>query len=99
MSILVLSGLAVGGEPPATPKVPVTDAYHGVSVIDPYRWLEDWNDAKVKGWSEAQNSYARAVLDGLPHVDKIRARVTEVMSATTVSYGDLELGRRQGASP
>jgi prolyl oligopeptidase len=86
---------ALGGEPPVTPKKPVTDTYHGVAVTDPYRWLEDWNDKAVQDWSAAQNAYARGVLDALPHVDQIRARVTEVMSAQTVSYGspDFEAGK------
>src|SRR5437899_1456033 len=80
---------ALAGEPPQTPKVPVSDVYHGVTVSDPYRWLEDWSDPKVKAWSEAQNAYARTVLDGLPNVEAIRKRVTEVMSAQTVGYGGL----------
>ncbi|MBS0264189.1 MAG: S9 family peptidase [Planctomycetes bacterium] len=80
--------------PPETPKRPVTDVYHGVEVSDDYRWLEDWNAPEVKTWSDAQNTHARALLDKLPHVDAIRARVTKIMSAKTVSYGGLEY--RQG---
>ncbi len=84
----------IGAMPPETPRVPVTDAYHGVTVEDDYRWLEDWNDPAVKKWSDAQNEYARAFLDHLPNVAAIRARVTEIMSARTVSYSGLEY--RQG---
>jgi protease II len=51
-----------------------------------YRWLEDWTDPEVKAWSAAQNTYARGILDTLPHVDFVRARVTELLSAPTVSY-------------
>jgi prolyl oligopeptidase len=80
--------------PPATQKRPVTDDYHGVAVEDDYRWLEDWNAGEVKEWSDTQNAYARAFLDKLPHVDAIRARVTEIMSAKTVAYSGLE--HRQG---
>lgn len=74
---------------PETKKQPVKDVYHGVEVIDDYRWLEDGNDPNVRKWSDAQNAYARSVLDKLPHVREIRARVTEIMSAKTVSYGSL----------
>lgn len=74
--------------PPETKKVPVTDAYHGVSVMDDYRWLEDWDQPAVQQWSNAQNAYARAYLDHLANVDAIRARVTQIMGAQTVSYFD-----------
>ncbi len=76
--------------PPETPKRPVTDVHHGVSVEDDYRWLEDWNAVEVKTWSDAQNAHARAVLDRLPHVAAIRARVTQIMSAKTIAYSGLE---------
>ena len=43
---------------PSTPKKPVVDTYHGVTVTDDYRWLEDGADPKVKAWSDAQNARA-----------------------------------------
>lgn len=90
----ILSVILVAAMPPETPKMPVSDSYHGVVVQDDYRWLEDWNDAAVKKWSDAQNGHAREFLDRLPNVAAIRARVTEIMSAKTVSYSGLEF--RQG---
>ncbi|HYD01861.1 MAG TPA: prolyl oligopeptidase family serine peptidase [Phycisphaerales bacterium] len=71
---------------PATPKKPVTDVYHGIAVTEDYRWLEDWNDPAVKAWSEAQNAYARRVLDNLPAVDAVRARLTTLLSGASVAY-------------
>src|SRR5262245_30207681 len=82
--------VAAPAQPPESEKRPVTDTYHGVKVVDDYRWLEDWANIKVREWSEAQNAYARGVLDKLPHVEDVRARVTEVMSAQTVSYYGLQ---------
>jgi prolyl oligopeptidase len=76
--------------PPATPKKPVTDTYHGVAVVDPFRWLEDWNDPAVKAWSEAQNTYARAYLDKLPGRDQIRGRLKEILAAKTTTHGNLQ---------
>ena len=52
--------------PPPTPKHPVIETYHGVSVTDNYRWLEDWSNPAVRAWSEVQNTYARRYLDRLP---------------------------------
>ena len=85
---LVTAAVAVGG-PPKTEKVPVTDTFFGVQVSEDYRWLEDADDPKVSQWSDAQNAYARGVLDKLPHVAEIRARVTEILAARTVSYSSL----------
>ena len=62
-SLLSPTGIA---EEPATPRVPVTDTYHGVMVVDDYRWLENGDAPKVKAWSAAQNARARAFLDRLP---------------------------------
>lgn len=77
---------------PATAKRAVVDVYHGVEVRDDYRWLEDWSDAKVKAWSAAQNVHARAYLDKLPHVDAIRARLTELEASAGSQY--MSLARR-----
>ena len=79
------------GAPPVTEKQPVTDTYHGVDVVDDYRWLEDWNDQRVKQWSEMQNKSARDVLDNVPNLAAIRQRVTEIMSAPTVGYSSVAL--------
>jgi prolyl oligopeptidase len=72
--------------PPATAKKPVTDTYHGIEVIDPYRWLENGNDPAVKKWSINQNKYARNYLDHLPTVTALRQRLTELNSAVSPDY-------------
>ncbi|MGE0608295.1 MAG: prolyl oligopeptidase family protein [Pirellulales bacterium] len=72
--------------PPETSRKPVTDQYHGVEVVDDYRWLENGGDPIVRAWSDAQNGHARNYLDHLPHLEEIRQRVTEIMAAPTVSY-------------
>jgi prolyl oligopeptidase len=72
---------------PTTPKRPVTDTYHGVAVTDDYRWLQDWNDKEVRAWSETENTHAREWLDHLPNVPALRARISQIMTAKTTSYG------------
>lgn len=83
--LLVLGGCATFG-PPQTAQIPVTNVYHGLEVVDPYQWLEDWDDDRVQSWSNKQNDYARSVLDNLPYVEELRERVTEILTAETVSY-------------
>ena len=93
--VLCLAVSPLIAAPPVAAVKVVTDTYHGVAVDDPYRWLEDWNDPAVQSWSTAQNTHARSVLDTLPPVAEIRARVTAILSARSVSYGSLrfESGR------
>jgi len=84
----IASGSSLGALP-ATRKEPVVDRYHGVEVVDDYRWLESWDDPAVKTWSEAQNAYARSVLDRLPGVDTIRQQVTAIRKIQVPRYGRL----------
>jgi prolyl oligopeptidase len=84
--LLATAGVAA---PPASPKKPVADTYHGVTVADDYRWLEDWDDKAVKAWSEAQNVHARGVLDKLPAADILRQKLTKIMAAKTTGHSSL----------
>jgi prolyl oligopeptidase len=78
----LLSAAALGRQtttPPVAEKKPVVDQYVGMKITDDYRWLENWEDPAVKAWSDAENAYARTVLDGLPGRDAIRARVRQLI--------------------
>lgn len=65
---------------PATAKGPDVEARHGISVPDPYRWLEAdvRTDAGVADWVTAQNQVTDAYLATLPKRDAIRQRLTEL---------------------
>ena len=82
---IVAAGLA-HGQAPVTDRVPAKSVYHGVEVIDEYQWLENWDDQRVKDWSDAQNAHARAFLDELPGVERIRDRITEIEKSVSVAY-------------
>ena len=75
---------------PVTPKRPVVDEYHGVKVVDDYRWLENWDDPEVKQWSAAENARTREYLDNLPPRPAIRERIRQLVTASSASYNDLE---------
>ena len=86
--LIILSGCATSG-PPQSPQIPVVNEYHGVKVVDPYQWLENWNDSRVRSWSEKQNAYARSVLNHLPDVKELRERITQILTAKSISYSSL----------
>jgi prolyl oligopeptidase len=69
--------------PPSTAIEPVTDVLHGVSITDPYRWLEDQNSPHTRTWIEEQTRYARSYLANLPGRDRIRERVRELLDVET----------------
>jgi len=71
---------------PETAIKPVTDTYHKVEVIDDYRWLENGEDPEVGSWSEAQNKYARWVLDNIPVRDAIAKRLKELYDEASPEY-------------
>jgi len=84
-AVLVAAACGPAG-PRKTLREPVTDTYHGVEVVDDYRWLEDWDDLRVRQWSDEQNRVARAHLEALPGVETIRQRVSGILRAVSVDY-------------
>jgi prolyl oligopeptidase len=61
LSAALATGQLLHGQsgPPPAVKRPVTDLYHGVKVVDDYRWLENWSNPETQAWRDAQNNYAR----------------------------------------
>lgn len=47
---------------PVTKKSSQSDNYHGTTIADPYRWLEDANSAETQAWVTAQNKVTQAYL-------------------------------------
>src|SRR6184192_2043771 len=90
-AIVVTTALDLTAAEPApqTPKKPVSTDYHGVTVEDPYQWLEQDNDPQVKAWSGAQNQRTRHYLDQLPDRAAIEKQLTEWYAKTSPSYSSL----------
>ncbi len=89
---IALAGLALSFAAPAfaqdvpTPKAEVTDTYHGVTVHDPYRWLEDAGSDEVQAWTAAQNAHTRAVLDKIASREAIKTRLTALVRRGSLSF-------------
>ena len=89
LASLVCGASAIAATQPGTPKIPVPDTYHGVRVVDDYRWLENGEDPKVKAWSDSQSARARAYLDRLPGTSALRARIEHLLTARPPSIAGL----------
>jgi prolyl oligopeptidase len=74
---------------PFTEKRPVTDEYHGVKVVDDYRWLDDLTDPKVRSWNDAQNQLTRSVLDKVPARSRLYERLKAIVGENSSSYFNL----------
>ncbi len=82
---LMLAGTAHADDnrPPASPQRAVSDSIGGIAVSDPYRWLEQPDQADVKAWIEAQNKHTEAVLAAMPLGKELTARVQQLAITST----------------
>lgn len=62
----------------------VVDEFHGVSVPDPYRWLEAGDTDEVRAWVSDQNARTRAALDAVPAREVWRDLVEDLMRRPVV---------------
>lgn len=91
MKLLLLTSLtmSIAIAAPLTKKNPVIDAYHGVEVVDDYRWLEEAGSPAVRAWTDAQNKHSRAWLDGRSERAGIAAKLTAMYAKDTPSHTGL----------
>jgi prolyl oligopeptidase len=82
-------GLRNAEAAPETPKKPVSTNYQGVTVQDPYQWLEKDDEPDVKAWSNAQNQQTRQYLDQLSDRATIEKQLTEWYAKTSPNYSSL----------
>ena len=91
---LAHSGFAVAADgaltyPPAA-KIPVAEMFHGITVVDDYRWMESDASSEVKAWVREENALTRKVLDSVAQRKEIARRVGELLGAKTVSRYDIK---------
>ncbi|MCA1586560.1 MAG: prolyl oligopeptidase family serine peptidase [Acidobacteria bacterium] len=79
------------GEPAVSPLLypparlaDVSDDYHGTTVADPYRWLEDADAPETVAWVEAQNTLTARQLETTERA-RIRSRLTELYNYPRLS--------------
>ena len=94
VSVAALAGAATPNTPtnkttsmkyPETRRDDIVDTVHGVSIPDPYRWLEDASKPEVKQWMATEDKAAREALARLPGRDKLLARFKELYYLDSIS--------------
>ena len=75
--------------PAPLPARPVVDTYWGVSVEDPYRFLEDTADPDVQRWMRAQADATTLLLSRIPGRSAYLARLQEIDAAAPAVIGDI----------
>jgi prolyl oligopeptidase len=63
---------------PATRQVEQTDVYHGKTIADPYRWLEDDNAPETAAWVTAENRVTDAYFERIPYRAALKDRLTQL---------------------
>jgi prolyl oligopeptidase len=71
--------------PPPTEAKPVTETVNGVTITDPYRWLEDQNSPATRAWINSQIEYTDEYLAQVKIRPEIAKRLTELIRVET--YG------------
>jgi prolyl oligopeptidase len=89
LALAAVTPVSAAGFPP-TPLRPVTNFYHGVEVVDNYRWLENFDDPAVKSWSAAQNQITRNYLNAIPARSNIVQLLGKIYAQTSATYSGLQ---------
>jgi prolyl oligopeptidase len=63
---------------PSTRESDHLDIYHGTTVPDPYRWLEEAGSTETRAWIEAQNRLSGDYLSEIAERATVARRLTEV---------------------
>jgi prolyl oligopeptidase len=71
---------------PVAPVETVTDSYFGVSVADPYRWMENDKDPRFAEFMKAEGAYTAQVMSSIPGRDALAERVRSLLNAGTAVF-------------
>lgn len=78
---------------PDAERQDVTDVYHGVTVADPYRWLENPDSPETRAWIEAENEITFPYLQSIESRGAIESRLTAVWNYERFGVPEEEGGR------
>jgi len=65
---------------PVTKKIDHIDNYHGTTVADPYRWLEDDRSAETSEWVKQQNAVTTKYFEKIPYRADVMKRLEKIFN-------------------
>lgn len=101
MCLALTVGGSAGGQD--THEVP-TEVIHGITVKDPYRWMEDFASGEVRDWTSRETARTDGFVEG-PELEAMKARIYELANYDLRFAAKLRgdklfyLKRPQGGSP
>jgi prolyl oligopeptidase len=78
---------------PAAARGTQVDNYHGTSIADPYRWLEEVDAPATTAWVEAENRLTDSFMASIPERPAIKNRLTQLWNYARYSAPFKENGR------
>lgn len=79
--------------------VPVEEVLHGVTVTDPYRWLEDRGSPETEEWIACQQGLLSAYFSSVQGLSTLRTRISHFLNVEVIDQvariGDLCFYRRR----
>ena len=97
--LMIVSGTISAQTQSAPPTYPAAargtqvDVYHGASIADPYRWLEDTDSPETKAWVQAENRLTDSFLATIPERSAIKDKLTLLWNYARYSAPFKEGGR------
>lgn len=88
--LALASALAAAPLPVPTPRDDVVEIIQGQRIADPYRWLENAADPRVRAWSDQENALTRRYIDGLPYRREVGDELMHLAQAASPAYSGLQ---------
>jgi len=92
-SFLFLFSIVISAQekPSPLPERIVIDKYHGQTIEDPYRYMEDLKDDEVIDWMKANNAYAEDLMSNIPGKEGLKELMLSLVTRESDYISNLKI--------